>query len=159
MSAFDFFDAMHALLRADVQLNAALASVLQQPVLNVLASNMPVASIPTDMQPCWIIEQGDGITESLSNDTSDGGLVIGLSQQQFGSDIEIALLWQEQDREAAARQRSLLPTLIAQLMLRNPQPGGIDFAQLTGWEPDRGIHHPQHIWRATLRGQYVIQRT
>lgn len=158
MSAAAFAAGITTLLGSDPILVPAIEALLGQPLRDVIVSNVPVSQIPTDQQPCWILEQGDGNAESLSNDTRDDGLVIGLSESQFGSDLHLSLMWQEHDRGAAANQRAQLPMLLAQLMLRNPQPGGIDFARLTDWEPDRGIHHPQHIWRATLRGQYAIPR-
>lgn len=159
MSARAFADGVNALLAQDTIFVAAIASLLGVPITGVLRGNVPLVNIPTGNLPCFVIEQGDGTSASISNNGDDGGHVIGLGEQQFRSDLHVSLIWNEQDRERAASQRSDLPTLMAQLMLRNPMPGGIDFGTLTEWEPDRGVNHPLQVWRCTLTGEYAIPKS
>ena len=75
----------------------------------------------------------------------------------FTSTLELALVWKENDRAMARDQRTRLPTLVAQLLMRNPRPGGVD-AWLESWSPDRGGLHPVQVWRATVRGEYITPR-
>lgn len=160
MSAAGFATGIATLLGTDATLQAALATLLGHGVTRVLRGNQPWNTIPTDQWPCWLIEQGDGYAGSLTNDGSDiDGLTIGHSRAGFNSELDIALLWTQPDRETAAAQRAALPTLIAQLMLRNPDAGGVSLARLERWQPDQGINHPKHIWLATLRAEYPIFRS
>jgi hypothetical protein len=149
---------VRALLQGDAAFTAALSALLGAPLTGVLRSNVPLSALPAGSLPCGIIEQGEGVTESLSQDGADEGHVIGLASQQFGSDLHVAIIWSEADRERAADQRETLPTLFAQLFLRNPQPGGTAFATLTAWEPDFSVNHPLHVWNATVRGSYAIDQ-
>lgn len=158
MSAAAFHDGMTALLATDATFTAAIAALLGMPVTGVLQSNVPLANIPTGSLPCWVLEQGDGQAQSLNNEGADEGLVIGHSQQQFASELHVSLVWNQNDRDTAGAQRRDLPTLLAQLMLRHPQPGGIEFALLREWQPDAGVNHPLQVWRATLVGEYTIHR-
>ena len=158
MSAAAFHNGVKAALLGDAVFSAAIAALLGRPVTAAHGANVPLASLPADRLPCFVIEQGDGDAASISVDGGDEGLVIGLAQQQFASELHVTLVWSEQDRETAGMQRRSLPGLLAQLMLRMPQPGGIHFARLAGWEPDRGVNHPLQVWRATLRGEYVISQ-
>lgn len=154
-AAFD--DAVRALLASDAVFVPAVCALLSVPLVHVLEANMPVASIPSDAFPCWVVEQGDGAMSPIVNDGGGGGLVIGMAEQQFASTLELALVWKEQDRAHARDQRTRLPTLVAQLFMRNPQPGGVD-AWLESWSPDRGGLHPAQAWRATIRGEYITPR-
>lgn len=158
MSAEAFAAGVASLLTTDATFVAAINALLAQPVANVYDGNVPLANIPADRLPCWVIEQGDGRSQGISN-SADEGITIGHYEQQFASDLYVSLVWREQDREIASVQRQRLPTLIAQLFLRNPQPGGIAFARLVEWEPDRAVHHPLHVWRATLGGEYSIPQS
>lgn len=149
-----------ALLASDATLQSALSALLGVGVTRVLKSNQPVASIPNDLLPCWVIEQAPGLTGSIANDGGDiDGLVIGHSRQGFNSELDIALIWTNPDRDAAFAQRSELPALLAQLFMRNPQPGGVGLAFLQSWTPDQSIHHPRQIFSFTVRGEYQIYRS
>lgn len=156
MSARTFKAAVAQLLATDAQLQADLTALLGAPVTRVLASNQPWSQIPVDLYPCWVVEQGDGRAASIVNDGTDS-LAIGGGRQDFESTLDIALLWSQPDREAAATARSALPAILARLLLRNPQPG-VSQAWLQGWQPDQGINHPRHLWTAEILGQYRIRR-
>lgn len=151
-----FTDAVKALLTADATFQAGLQALLGTGVANVLSANTPWAEIPSQKLPCFVIEQGDG-SEGGNSNASDIGEVIGNSEQQFHSELQIALLWHEKDRETAAAARAQLADLFAQLFMRNPQPGGCDGAKVTGWSPDQGIRHPHQVFVALVRGEYTIE--
>lgn len=160
MSAALFATGVAALLTSDATFQAALTTLLGVSVSRVMPCSMPFEQIPSDLWPCWIVEQGDGQSGSITNTGEDAdGLVIGHGRQGFSSELDIALLWMQPDRAVAAAQRAQLPTLIAQLLMRNPAPGGIGLAFLQRWQPDQGIHHPKQLWAATLRGEYLIKRS
>jgi hypothetical protein len=159
VTARAFADGVRTLLGSESTFVAAMTTLLGRPLTGVQRSNVPLSNIPAGNLPCAVIEQGDGVAQSISNDGADEGLVIGLSQQQFASDLHVAIVWSEQDRDTAADQRADLPTLFAQLFMRNPTPGGIAFAMLREWEPDRGVSHPLQVWRATLVGEYAVPNT
>lgn len=156
--ANDFAEGVAALLVNDATFVAAITALLGAAVTNVLRSNQPLAQIPDAYLPCFVIEQGDGAGASP---TSDGNWqqTIGLSQKTFGSELFVVMLWTDNDRDNAAKTRAKLPTLFAQLFMRNPQPGAIDEATLTGWQPDRGVNFPRQVWRATIGGEYTVSRS
>lgn len=159
MSADAFANGVATLLATDVTLQTELALLLGASVTRVIRGNVPVQSIPSDQWPCWIVEHANGKAESITQGGGDAdGLVIGGSRQSFASELDIALLWNEADRDRAFAQRGRLPTLLAQLLLRNPSPGGTSLAFLRSWQPDQAIHHPQHLWQCVLQGEYVIRR-
>lgn len=157
MTAASFDAAVRALLTGDATFASQVGTLLGGATVGVLESNLPIESIPSSMFPAWVVEQGDGLLAPIVNDGGGGGLVIGLSEQQFSSTLEIALVWKEQDRATARNQRTALPTLVARLLMRNPKPGGAD-AWLESWVPDRGGLHPVQVWRATVRGEYITTR-
>ena len=154
-AAFD--DSVRALLAGEPVFTLAVTALLGVSMVNLLESNMPVAQIPAGQFPAWVVEQGDGAMAPITNDGGGGGLVIGMSEQQFSSTLELALVWKENDRAMARDQRTRLPTLVAQLLMRNPRRGGVD-AWLESWSPDRGGLHPVQVWRATVRGEYITPR-
>ena len=157
MSARDFAEGMASLVVNDAIFAGAIVALLGQSVSNVLTSNIPIEQIPSGQWPCWAFEQGDG----QNTDLGEGGpsVTLGNGEQHFEQDLYAALIWKDQDRERAARARQDLPKLFAQLLLRNPTPGGIFSAWLDSWAPDRAATHPSHIWVATVRGQYITQRS
>lgn len=160
MSAAAFANGVIALLQGDAIFQAEIEALIGEPVVRVLKSNQPVASIPNDQLPCFVIEQGDGGAASLSNEGSDtDGLVIGGYRQGFESQVDIALVWRNTDRDAAFDQRGTLPVLFVQLFLRNPQPGGIAHARVQTWAPDQSLNHPRHVLAVTLTGAYAINRS
>lgn len=153
----DFRAGLIALLTTDATFKAAVNTLLGQTVSSALKSNIPLSEVPSGLYPCWVVELGDGTAASISNN-DQAVQTIGLSQQTFTNDLELALVWIEQDRDKAADARAELPVLLTQLMLRNPMPGGIDGATLTAFQPDRGGNHPVQVWRATISGDLTIIR-
>lgn len=157
MSAQAFTDGMRALLGSDATLAAAVTTLIgAQPI--VLRGNQPLGQIPAGQFPCWFVDQGPGRAAPIS-EHGDTFITIGSSEQQFESDVLVALVWKENDRERAADQRAQLPALLTQLMLRNPQPGGIVGAWLSDWTPDRAALHPTQLWTATVHGIYAVTQS
>lgn len=154
--AYDFASGVSALLTTESIFVAAITALIGVPVLTVISGNIPIANIPPGSYPCFVIEQGAGApsptTESAEYQT------IGLAMTSFASDVFASLIWIDQNPESAAAARGKLPKLFAQLFMRNPQPGGVDWAGLTGWEPDRGVNHPTQIWRPKITGNYTITK-
>ena len=157
MSAEAFANGIHDLLTGDATFAAAITGVLGT-APQILRGNPPFQAIPPGSWPCWVVEQGDGSAHAIS-EAGGAFLTIGASEAQYQSDVLLALAWKNDDREAAAAQRAQLPKLLAQLLLRNPQPGGILAAWLQDWKPDRAALHPVQLWIATLRGIYSIEAT
>lgn len=158
MSGQAFDSAVVTLLKTDAVFLAVVLPLIGATSMHVLEANTPIAAIPAGSYPCWTVEQGDGQAQSISNDGDDEGMTIGHTQQQFSSTLELALVWKENDRARAKSARAQLPALLAQLLLRNPQPGDIAGAWLESWQPDRGGLHPLQVWRCTIRGEYSIPR-
>jgi len=158
VSAAAFDAGVVALIQSDATFVNGVLALIGSASYFVLEANTPIALIPAGEFPCFVIEQGDGQGRSISNDGSDGGMVIGAGEQQFASTIDGALIWKDLDKARAKTARATLPTLVTQLLLRNPQPGGIAGAWLEAWQPDRAANHPLHIWRFTLRGEYSVPR-
>ncbi len=153
-----FTDAIAALLVTDASFTAAITALIGTPVTRVLRANTPWEQIGAAQLPCFVIEQSPGKASPWGTGDASG-MTIGHAQQQFESDLDVCLLWNAQDREVAADQRAQLPDLFASLLMRNPQPGGIDAAWLQEWLPDQGIRHPLQCWVSHIRAEYVIERT
>lgn len=153
-----FTDGVRALLTDDATFSAALQAVIGQPVVTVLRANTPWEQIGANRLPCFVMEQGDGRADSWATG-EDTGLTIGHTEQACASELDVVLLWNQQDRETAADQRAQLPELFVRLLLDNPQPGGVSGAWVSEWMPDQGVRHPVQCWVARIRGEYVIERT
>lgn len=153
-----FTDAIAVLLTTDAAFMADITALIGEPVSKVIRSNTPWAQIGAAQLPCFVIEQGNGSASPWGTGEASG-LSIGHTEQQFESELDVCLLWNQQDRETAGDQRAQLPEIFARLMLRNPQPGGIAGAWLQQWVPDQGVLHPRHCWAARLHAEYTIERT
>ena len=160
MTAKAFADGVVALLTGEATFVAAVNALVGQTVSRTVRSNTPFAELGrlgTQDLPCWVVEQSDGAAQPIANDEDAFG-TIGNHEQGFQSQVLIALVWKQQDRDAAANVRAELPTLVARLFMRNAQPGGIVGAWLASWEPDRGALHPFHTWAASINGLYSVSR-
>lgn len=147
-----------AALLADATFDAAVRALLPAGVatpLPVLIGNRQVQTLAGQFPACWVVEQGDGRAAALEDDS---GRALGGCVQEFEADLLIALVWTDQDPDTAAAAKQALPTLTAQLLLRNPQPGGIGGAWLAEWQSDRGGRHPTQVWGASIAGFYQIPR-
>lgn len=153
-----YTDAIAALLVSDATFAAAITALIGEPVTTVIRSNTPWEQIGASQLPCFVIEQSPGNASPWGTGDASG-MTIGHTEQQFESELDICLLWNVQDREVAADQRAQLPDLFANLMLNNPQPGGVNGAWLQQWLPDQGIRHPLQCWVCRIRAEFVIERT
>jgi hypothetical protein len=159
MGVKDFTDGVHDLLAGgDAQFAGDIQQLLGVPVTRVLRANTPWAQIGANLLPCFVMEQAPGHASGWGTG-EESGLVIGHSSQGFESELDVCVLWQQQDREVAADQRAQLPEIFVRLFLRNPQPGGINGAWVQEWMPDQGVSHPTQCWAARIRGNYEITRT
>jgi hypothetical protein len=148
--------AIRALLTGDATFAADIAAAIGQPVARVLRANTPWEQISANQLPCFVMEQGDGATSSWASG-DESGLVIGHRSQAFAYELDICLLWNEQNRETAADQRAALPGALGRLFLRNPQPGGCNAAWLKEWMPDQGVRHPLQCWVARVHCEITIE--
>ena len=149
-------DAVRALLTDEATFAAAIAAVIGQPVTRVLRANTPWEQIGASQLPCFVMEQGDGQVSGWATG-DDTGLTIGHRSQAFAYELDICLLWNEQNRDTAADQRAALPDLFGQLFLRNPQPGGCNGAWLKEWTPDQGVRHPLQCWACRIHCEITIE--
>lgn len=153
-----FTDALRALLTGDATFAEDIQALLGKPVARVIRANTPWEQIGAQLLPCFVMEQGDGRASGWGSG-DENGLVIGHGSQGFSSELDVCLLWQEPDRDTAADQRAQLPEIFARLLLRNPQPGGVNGAWLQEWTPDQGVRHPMQCWAARIHADYEITRT
>ena len=158
MSAADFDTGVVALITSDATFVNGVLALINAAAYFVLDANTPIDQIPAGSFPCFVIEQGDGATQAISNAGDEFGLTIGHGEQQFSSTLSCALIWKDQDKARAKTARKEMPTLAAQLLMRNPQPGGIAGAWLESWQPDAAVSHPLQVWRFTVRGEYTIPK-
>lgn len=149
-------DAIRSLLVSEPTFAAQVSALLGRDVTSVLRANTPWEQIGASQLPCFVMEQGDGQASSWATG-DETGLTIGHASQAFASEIDVCLLWNEQDRERAADQRAQLPELFARLFLRNPQPGGINGAWLHEWVPDQGVRHPVQCWACRIHCEYEFE--
>ena len=149
-----FSDAVADLLMNEAMFVDEITALIGSAPKSVLRANTPWERLAGHALPCFVIEQGDGKGGSNSNQ-ADAGQVIGHQEQQFSSELMIALLWNEQDRDTAGVQRTELPGIFARLFLRNPVPGNCDGAWLDQWIPDRGVQHPRQTFVAKVHGEYT----
>ncbi len=139
----------------DAAVRALLPAGAVTGAIPVLLGNRRVEQIASQYPACWVVEQGDGRVSPIADET---GLTIGGALQQFEGAILISLVWIEQEPAAAVTAKQALPTLVTQLLLRNPQPGGISGAWLDTWQSDRGGNAPVQVWGASIAGTYQTPR-
>ena len=164
----DLHNAIAALLTTDATFTAALVASVASggvglaSVPTKVLSNRPLAEIQqmhADLLPCWIMEPINAA--AIASDGSDFGVTIGAGAQEFRHRIVVSLVWREQDRDTAFRQRLRIPELLVQLFLRNPT-AGLDYCTgclITGSEPDQGGQHPFQLLSAEITGDVVINRS
>lgn len=157
MGLKSFTDAVCTLLTTEQPFVAEIEALLGTTVSRVIRGNRPWEQIGAAMLPCYVVEQSPGKTSGWGTG-DENGLVIGHSSQDFTSELDVAVLWHAYDREVAADQRAQLPELFARLLLRNPQPGGVNGAWLQEWIPDQGVRHPVQCFVARLQADYPIAR-
>lgn len=128
-------------------------------VPGVIVGNRPFEQLGQEHYPCWIFDAGDGeaLTDSPMGDGSFG-MVIGTSQQDWSSDIELALVWHQQDRATAVEQREAVRLALVRLLLRNPGVGGAGLAYVARVINDRNGRHPTHLAYFVVRAHTTVYR-
>lgn len=157
--------ALHALLQTDPQFTAeisalGLAADNGTVVPGVRSGNRPFAQIHQSEYPCWIDDAGEQVAAGYGNDGSDpAGLVLNSTQQDWQGDIELSLVWHQQDHaRSVAQTDAILPALV-RLLLRNPDLGGsCAMAWVTSADSSLGERHPTHVVHAVIRCVYTISR-
>ena len=137
-----------------------LGSHVDKLVPQVILGNRRFEQLPASDMPAWVLDAGDA--EGADNAGGFGdprGMVIGTSQQDWAVDIELALVWHQQDYDTAVRQRlGVLPALV-RLLLRNPDLGDTcALAMVTRAINDRSGRHPTHAAAFALTASDTIYR-
>ena len=133
--------AIEDLLTQDATFTAALealelGSTGAEAVPKVLRSMRPPRSIGQEHFPCWVMEVGDIATTERA---------VGSCHQEAQRELLLALVWHQQDHDAAFDQREALWPLLVSLFLRNPAPDGQSTVHVDAMATDRSANHPTHI--------------
>lgn len=133
--------AIATLLTTDPGLVAALSALNLgsgggPAVPKVLKSMRPLRSIGQEHFPCWVQEVGDIQTSARA---------IGSCHQEAQREILLALIWHQQDPNAAFDQMAALWDVVVALFLRTPSPDGEATVHVDALVTDRYANHPTHI--------------
>lgn len=161
-------DAIAGLLTTDAVFTAALVASIAaggvglSRVPSTVLSNRPMVELQqlhADQLPCWVMEPMNAA--AIASEGSDFGVTIGAGAQEFRNRVIVSLVWREQDRDTAYRQRLRIPDLLVNLFLRNPTVGLADCTGclVTATEPDQGGQHPFQLLSAEITGDVVINRS
>lgn len=127
----------------------------------VLKGNRRFEQIGQEKYPAWIHDAGDQRGASGGNDGGDpDGLVINSTQQDWLGEIELSLIWHQQEYETAVDQvDGVLPALV-RLLLRNPSLGETcTQAFVANVINDRSYRHPTHSTAFVIRVMTTIYRS
>ena len=157
------FDALEAALKADPQFVADMQALslgrTAGAVPKVLEGNRRFDQLGQEHYPCWLIEPGDSQGASAGNDGGDAnGLVLTSTQQDWMDEIDISLVWHQQDYGRALAQRKGIVPAVVRLLLRNPGLGDCEQIYAVGVLNDRSYRHPTHVQTLTLRAHTTIDR-
>ncbi len=125
-----------------------------------LKGNRRFEQLGQESYPCWVNDAGDQQGASAANEGGDpAGLVLNSTQQDWAGDIELSLIWLQQDYDRSVDQTDgVLPALV-RLLLRNPGLGGTcEFAYVANVINDRSYRHPTHVTAFTVRVHNTIYR-
>lgn len=157
--------ALHALLTTDAQFIAdmqalGLAADDSGAVPAVRSGNRPFAQIHQAEYPCWIDDAGEQQGAGFGNLASDpAGLVINSTQQDWVGDIELSLVWHQQDHARSVEQTDAILPALVRLLLRNPGLSGTcALANVARADSSLGERHPTHVVRVAVRCMYTIYR-
>lgn len=168
MSVEAFHDALVAALTGDATLVAALTAPIAAGGCGfasapaTVLSNRPMAEVQQlheSKLPAWIIEPGND--EAFADEGGPYGVTIGNASQRFTHPVLVSLVWRQQDREVAYRQRLRIPSLLIQLCLRRDafDVPGLEGALVRATEPDRAATHPFHVLSVQIDGVLHINRS
>ncbi|MFO3704428.1 hypothetical protein ACI6Q5_05450 [Xanthomonas codiaei] len=158
-------EALHRLLEQDADVSAALQALTlgsrgQAVVPKVIKGNRRFEQIGQENFPCWISEKGDARGADASNGGGDpAGLIVNSTQQDWLTDIEISLVWHQQDFSRAVDQRDGITAALVQLLLRNPSlDDTCQLAFVANEINDRAFRAPTHWIAFVVRVHHTIYR-
>lgn len=157
--------ALRTLLTSDPQFIADLQALGlgkggEPAVPKVLDGNRRFEQVGQEHYPCWLNDAGDMVAEDAGNEGGGlDGLSIGSTQQDWGGDIELSLLWHQQDYATSVAQTDTIPAALVRLLLRNPSLAeSCTLARVVEVLTDRGYRHPTHYLYARIRVNTTIER-
>lgn len=159
-------NALHTLLQNDATFVAAIKALhlhstdpAAEPVPKVVKGNRTFQQIGQEHYPCWVSDAGDMQPGAASIDGDAMGLTIGSQQQEWIDDIELALVWHQQDFGKSVDQIDALKPALVALLLRNPSLADTcDLAYVAAAETDRNGNHPLHAITFTVRVHGTVGR-
>lgn len=157
--------ALRSLLLTDAQFVADMQALRlgagnEQVIPRVLDGNRRFDQVGAEHLPCWINDAGDMTASDAGNEGGGmDGMVIGSSQQDWAGDIELSLLWMQQDVARSVEQTDAIPAALVRLLLRNPSlDESCTLARVVELQTDRNVRHPTHYLYARLRINTTIER-
>lgn len=126
----------------------------------VLKGNRRFDSLGQEHYPCWLNDAGDMLGATAGDEGGDPqGLVVNSTQQDWQGDIELSLVWHQQDYDTSVDQvDAVLPALV-RLLLRNPGLGDTcTLACVASVLNDRNYRHPTHVSAFVVRVLATIYR-
>ncbi len=154
-----------SLLEADPEFTAAMRALGlglrgEAVVPKVIRGNKPFAQLQQQDYPCWVTDRGDSTGSSHNADGGDSdGLVLGSTQQDWNTEIGLALVWHQQDFDTALDQRDGVHPALVRLLLRNPDlQDTCALAYVAGEMTDRATRHPTQSIAFELRVLHTIYR-
>lgn len=153
------------LLETDAEFTAALRALGlgmrgEAVVPKVIRGNKPFAQLQQQDYPCWVTDRGDSAGGSHNVDGGDGnGLVLASTQQDWSTEIGLALVWHQQNFATALNQRDGVQPALVRLLLRNPDlQDTCQLAFVAGEMSDRASRHPTQSIAFELRVLHTIYR-
>ncbi len=168
MSVEALHDAITAALTSDPTLVAAFTAPIAAggcgfaSAPRTVLSNLPMANVRqmnASQLPAWIIEPGED--QAFADEGGPYGVTIGNGSQRFTHPLLVSLVWHQDDRDTAYRQRLRIPSLLVQLCLRNDtfDVEGCEGALVRATEPDRAANHPFHVLSVQIDSVLHINRS
>lgn len=130
-------------------------------VPKAMKGNRRFEQIGQEHYPCWLTDAGDLHGASADGGNGDAaGLSLGSTQQDFTGDIELCLVWHQQDYDRSVDQLDALTPALARLLLRHPDLDGACIqCFLASVQTDRNYRHPLHVAAFTVRVVSTISRS
>jgi hypothetical protein len=165
-------EALHDALADALTSDATLVAALTAPISaggcgfaeapRTVLSNRPMAEVQQmhqSMLPAWVIEPGSD--EAQADDGGEYGITIGGQTQRFRHPLLVSLVWKQQDRDTAYRQRLRIPALLIKLCLRRDTFGipGCEGTAVRATEPDAAATHPFHVLSVQIDSVLHINRS
>lgn len=126
----------------------------------VLKGNRRFEQVGQEQYPVFIHDAGDQQGANASNEGGDpDGLVINSTQQDWLGEVELSLVWLQQDYNIAVDQVDRVLPALVRLLLRNPGLSGTcTLAYVANVINDRSYRHPTHVTAFVIRVMATIYR-